>query len=214
MGGCTRLRRAVGQAAHSIDELHRPNNIASRLGHLDAKLVDDEAVRDHAGKRSGGARLARALGLSTRDPRQKRRLEPSAVLVRALKVDVGHRRSGRLWRCQAPPSSKGCPRAARVEPHVEGVSAAHPQRRLVRPAWRKQLGCGQCPPRVGAVQFDEVGDMRNRLGCQQHLTCADVVEGGQWHAPWPLTREAPFGAALDEGLKPRPSRRGYHVHVS
>ena len=73
-------RRLALRVLAALDDQARVDDVAQGLGHLGAALVEHKAVRQHA-------LVRRAAGGG--DGRQQRRLEPAAVLVAALQVQVG-----------------------------------------------------------------------------------------------------------------------------
>ena len=83
----------------------RRDGVAERLGHLAALLVHGEAVREHRLERRTAARADRF---------EQRRMEPAAMLIRALQIKVGGPRHVPGFK------DKSVGRAA-LEPHVDDV---------------------------------------------------------------------------------------------
>ena len=113
-------------APYLSHHLLRRGDVAERLRHLPALLVQDEAVRQHRLERGDAAGADRF---------QQRRLEPAAMLVRAFQIEV--RRAGQV--ALAPARRRGwsrfrtrhrrCPSPARSRPgcgHCRGSATAAP----------------------------------------------------------------------------------------
>ena len=162
-------------------------DVAERLRHLAALLVDDEAVREDAAVRRAVARA---------DADEQRRLEPAAVLVGAFEVQVG--RPGELRPC----GEHRLVARARVEPDVEDVALALERRaaallaRETRPARsRRRADSYQASALVVSKMRGRVLDERRR----QHRLAARLVQAsagiGTPHARW---REMHQSGRVDE----------------
>ena len=79
-----------------LDDVLRRDDIAERLRHLPAFVVDEEAVREHLPERRPPARA---------EPDQQRALEPAAMLIAAFEVHVGRPGQLRLPRAAPPRGS-------------------------------------------------------------------------------------------------------------
>eukprot|EP00967_Tisochrysis_lutea_P054010 scaffold67359_cov30-Tisochrysis_lutea.AAC.2 len=121
---------------------------------------------------------------------EERGLEPSAVLIRALEIQV----SG----VAQPLTRRGdaCPRGARVKPHVHRVGALTVPMRLGCVWFGQQIGLIRGPPDVSAVLGHESLDVGQRLGIEKRLVGLAVVEDRDGHAPRALARDAPVRARL------------------
>ena len=154
----------------------RRGDVAQRLRHLAALLVEREAVRQHA---VVGRAAARAAAL------EQRGMEPAAMLVRALEIEVGR------------PLQVGIAferedvRAARVEPDIEDVAHLLEVFGLVRVA-EEALGRA-LEPGVGALGPEGLDHARHHLGIAQRLAGLLVDEHRDRHAPGALARDAPVG---------------------
>mmetsp|Transcript_8242 Transcript_8242/g.24296 ORF Transcript_8242/g.24296 Transcript_8242/m.24296 type:complete len:568 (-) Transcript_8242:1103-2806(-) len=160
----------------ALDDRRRIDDVPDGLAHLAAVRVDAEAVRHDA---AVGRPAAHSHG------GDERGLEPAAVLVLALKVEV-HRRP-------EPVLDRG-PGGARVEPDVHGVRAPLVELRVRAQRLGQQLLRGQLPPGVRAALCHEPPHVRHDLGRQQRLARVLPVEGWDGHAPGPLPRDAPVAA--------------------
>ena len=168
--GVGRLRLLVGRA----------------LGNLLAVLVDDEAVGEDGlvGRRAKGD-----------DAIPEGRLEPAAMLVTALEIEVGWPRCAAL----AALEDSGLGRT-RVEPHVERVAPAG--QRLGRGPVGRQLdaledaGGADLVPEIGALGGDLVRDGADDAGIEVGLLVR-AVESDDRHAPRALAADAPVRARLD-----------------
>ena len=161
-------------------------HVAERLRHLAPVAVDDEAVGQHA---LVGRRVARA------DRLEQRGVEPAAVLVGALEVELGRpaQLGARL--------EHGGVAAARVEPDVEDVGllaeALAAALRAAR-ARGQELARGARVPLVGAVASRKIAATcsTSRSSSRSGLA-ARAVERDDRHAPDALARDAPVRAVRD-----------------
>ena len=168
-----------------VDELLRVDVVAEALRDLLPLGVDGEAVGDD-----------RVVGRAAprRDADQQRRVEPAAVLVGALEVDVG--RPGQVL----PLAERRRVGGARVEPHVEDV-------RLLVERGAAALRAGEARgqevlrlagvPRVGRLLLEDGSHVAREVGAEEDLAAALAVERRDRHAPQPLARDAPVGAGRD-----------------
>ena len=163
----------------------RRGDVAQRLRHLAALLVEREAVRQHA---VVGRAAARAAAL------EQRGMEPAAMLVGAFEIEVGR------------PFELGIAleredvRAARVEPDVEDVRHLLVILGLVLVA-EEALGRA-FEPHVGAFGAEGVDHAAHHLGIAQWLAGLLVDEHRDRHAPGALARHAPVRPLLDHAAQP------------
>ena len=173
--------------AHLVADLVGVDDVAERLGHLAALAVEGKALRDD--------RLVRSMAVGTHRGEQ-RALEPTAVLVGTLEVDV--RRVLQLGTILAD----GLPRHAGVPPYVEDVliglevmAAA-----LGADAGLAQIALGSVgEPSIGALLVEELDDGVERGVVHDLLAAVGARVAGDRHAPVALTADAPVGALLDHG---------------
>jgi len=174
-------------------------------------MRDDVAVR-----RLRDLALVRARHLG-----EQARLEPPAVLVRTLEVDVGERLVGAALVAHALLAQER-PRAARVEPDVHRVGAGAP---LGAPLGggalallgQDELGGVAGPPVVGpAVRLEDAHDVVD-VGRREerHLPGGGAgcrrVDDRDRHAPGSLPADAPLAAAVDVHLEGARAARGEEV---
>ena len=179
----------------------RGDHVAERLGHLAAVAVDDEAVREHRAVR--GAAVRRRRG-------QQRAVEPAAVLVAALEVEVGGPAQVRARLEHGRVADAG------LEPHVEDVglldAAVVPAAAGQRRAGRQELLGRALEPGVGALGRRTARSTRSndRVVEQQRLAALLAVEDRDRHAPGALARDAPVGPVRDHAeMRLRP-QAGIH----
>ena len=139
--------------------------------------------------RAVGRRVAGA------DRLEQRGLEPSAVLVRALEIEVGRPAELRAHR-----EHRGVA-AAGVEPHVEDVRFL--AEALARASWAARAG-GQEGRRVAHVPLvrartvpHDPGHVLHQRLVEQELIAPGAVEGHDRHAPHALARDHPLRAVRD-----------------
>ena len=167
------------------DDLLRLDGVAERLRHLPAFLVHEEAVGQDCPERRRAARA---------QTDEQRALEPTAMLVAALEVEV--RRPGQFF---AEGEHRFVARP-RVEPDVEDVL-------LALEGGRAALFTGQAlghellqrplVPGVGAVLVEDGrGAFDDRRG-EHRFATAGTVERRDWHTPGALAGDAPVRAARD-----------------
>ncbi len=174
-------QRRSTSAPYLVGHGLRCGHVAERLAHLAAGLVQHEAVRHHGLERCGTARA---------DGFQQRGLEPAAVLVRALEVEV--RRPGQATVTQR----EGVGRAA-LEPHVDDVHHLLVVRRV--PAGAEEAGGRRREPRVRAIRREPCHDAGDDRRVTQRLAGGAVDEDRDRHSPGALAADAPVGAAGDHG---------------
>src|SRR5437660_864358 len=172
------------------------DDVTEGLRHLPSLAVHEEPVGHDA---LVGRRVARPHRL------EQRGLEPAAVLVRALEIELG--RPVEL----GTSLEHGGVAATGVEPHVEDVAlfpeALAAALRASR-VGRQELARRACVPLVGALALAE--DRRDVLDdtlLEQERLAAGAVEGDDRHAPDALPRDDPFEAVrhhvVDAILAPR-----------
>ena len=147
--------------AQCAGQLLRRENIAERLGHLAAVFIHGETMREHA-----AIRCAAVHG----DRGQQRAVEPPAVLVRALEIQIARRGDFRANHAETVMHDAG------IEPHVHDVGGL-----VVLIQVDAQLGGRvQVEPRVDAVAFHQLGDFRDQLmGARMQLpghSCRRTME--------------------------------------
>ena len=122
-------------------------------------------------------------------------MEPAAVLVGALQVEVG--RPGEFVGMAA--AHHGVVRDAGVEPHVENVGGADVVGGLV--GSEEVLGFGGGPG-FDALFLDHLRDLFHDLkGARVQLARFLVHEEGERNAPVALTGDAPVGTVLDHRVE-------------
>ena len=154
-------------------------DIAERLAHLAAMLVEHEAMRQNGVERratTGADRFKQA------------RMEPAAMLVAAFQIQIGRPRQ------TAGFQREGVRRAA-LEPHIHNVHHLLILRRITIIA-QEARGRGGIPC-IGTLS-GEGGDhtVHHRL-ITQHLTGLFLHEHRNRHAPGALTADAPIRARGD-----------------
>ena len=167
---------------------------------LRAVVVDDEAVGDDL---LNGGRAARA------EADEQRALEPAAMLVAALEVDVG--RPGQL----GPGGQHRLVARPGVEPDVEDVALAFERGAAARRAGHAlgdELLDRPLVPGVGAVHVEDAGRALDERRRQQRFAALDAVDRRDRHAPGALARDAPVGPVGDHVRAavrgPRPASSG------
>src|ERR1043165_6736430 len=124
----------------------------------------------------------------------QRRLEPAAMLLVALEVDVGG--PGQL----RPRPQHGDLRAARVEPDVENVALlAVLALDALRARRAVEVGRRAVEPGVGAFALEELLHPGEELRRGDGFAAAFAIENGDRHAPEALAGDAPVGAVLAIG---------------
>ena len=151
----------------------------------------------------GDARPEGASALGP-DADEKRAVEPAAVLVVPLDVDVGG------------PGVVGLPledvvRGARLEPDVEDVEFLVE----VPAAAGRAGGFGRDErrgvadePGVGALGGEDRGDMAADTGVGQRPPAGPALEGRDGHTPRPLAGNAPVGPSGEHAVDPLPAPLG------
>ena len=144
--------------------------------------IDDEAVGENG--------LVGSL-VTHSDGEHKRALEPSAVLVGSLEIEVGRATEFGMSIHHGDVAGTG------VDPNVEGVAA-------LRGTFGKaeELGefdVGFFEPNVGAFFLDEIGDLLGKLGGDDGLGVS-IKEDRKRHTPGPLTGDTPVGTGFDRAV--------------
>ena len=172
--------------------LLRRNRIALRLRHLAAFAVDREAVGEQRLVGRNAVHHAR---------HEKRRVEPAAVLVGALEVEVGG--EGGLVLVRA--AKDGEMGRARVEPDVERVLDLVVALGVVA----QQLARVEPLPGLDPALLDPLGDRLHQLErVRVQLAAFLVDEERHRHAPLPLARQRPVRTAGDHPVQARLSPGG------
>src|SRR5262249_4821449 len=167
------------------DDLLGGGHVAFRLRHLLAGAVDDEAVRD-----DGVVRRATLDG----DAGEQCAVEPTAMLVAALEVDVGA--TAEL----GPPFHHRPPAAPGVEPDVEDVglwAEGRPSAARARHPGRHQLGHRATEPGVRPLALEDVGDVRAQGLARNRLAAGRAEDRHHRYAPVTLPGHAPVGTGRD-----------------
>ena len=203
--GDEQLARVVGAAdpqpedlrAQRVGHFLRRHHIALRLRHLAALAVDDEAV----GQQALVGRLA--VGHAGH---QQRGMEPAAMLVRALQVEVGGERGIVAVRA----AQHRVVRRAGVEPDIQRVAAlliggTFLTEKLLR---RNRL------PRLDTALLHTLGYLLEQLR-RARVQCARlaVQEERHRHAPLALARQRPVRPVADHAVQPRLPPRGEELGV-
>ena len=173
----------VFAALHQHGRIH---HVAQRFAHLAALLIEGEAVGEHPPV--GGVAVDGHRG-------EQAALEPATVLVAALQIEVGRV-------AQAPLLQHPGPGGAGIKPHVHGVGALAPLRRLGGMDRWQQAGLIALPPHIGAVLGDQALDVAEGGPVEQHLAGFAVVEDGDRHTPGALAADAPVAPLAHHGLDP------------
>ncbi len=169
--------------ARFLGDVLRRDDIALGLGHLLTLFVENEAMGQD------GVERRTAAGAATF---QQRRLEPAAVLVGTLKIEVG-----RPLAVITAFQGEGVGRA-RIEPDVEDVCDLLEVGRVVVAAQEVAVRAGE--PGIGALRGDEVDDALVDGFIHQGLARRLVDIHGQRCAPVALARDQPVRPAFDHGL--------------
>ena len=193
VGAVGRVLLLVATALHQHGGI---DHIAQGLAHLAALLVEGEAVGEHPPV--GGVAVHRHRG-------EQAALEPAAVLVGALQVEIG-------GAAQPAPFEHPGPGGARVEPHVHGVGALAPLVGLSGPGRRQQARLVPLPPDVGAVLGDQLPGVGQGVGVEQHLARLPVIKDGDRHAPGALAGDAPVAPLAHHGLDAVAAAGGQPLH--
>ena len=176
--------QAEDVGARLLDDVLRGDDVAERFRHLAPVLGHREAVGQH---RVVGRTPARAARF------EQGRVEPAAVLVRALQIEVG-----RPFQVRPPLQAEGVG-GTRIEPHVEDVGYHVPARVVVARPEEARLGAvGE--PGVGALGAEGGEDARVDLRIVQHRAVL-VGEHRDGHTPGPLARQHPVGPVLDHAAQ-------------
>ena len=176
VGGRDPQAQDVG--AKRLHDVLRLDAVAQRLRHLAAVLVHGESM---------GQALPVRRRLVDGDAGQQRGLEPAAMLVRALQVQV--RRLAQPARQQHRLVGD-----AGIEPDVEDVGDAVVLRGLVA----EQFGGIQRVPSIHAGALHAVGHLvHQRHAARMRLAGLAVHEQRDRHAPGALSRDGPVRAAFD-----------------
>ena len=181
--------------------LLRLDRVALRLAHLAAFPVDEESVSQKAPVRRHAVQHAR---------NQERRVEPAAVLVGPLQVQVGGKLQLPAVRAGAgflPVGSAhhGLVSGARVEPYVQ---------RVLHLDVLLRLGAQQLPGIEGLPRLDPrlLDPLRHALDqlerARMQLARLPVDEERHRHAPLALARQRPVGAVGDHSVQARLPPRG------
>ncbi len=181
--------------ARLLDHVLRRGDVAGRLRHLAALLVEHEAVREHHVEGRAAARAARF---------QQRGVEPATVLVAAFEIhhgvfaavglalDAGERREmNRVFKHEGV-------RRAGIEPDVENVVDFLPA--VIGELAEETFARARLVPGVGAFGLEGLDDADLDFGILQDLDRAVRLfldEHRDRHAPGALARDHPIGPRLD-----------------
>ena len=190
-------------APYFCEDLLRRDDVAEGLGHLAALAVDDETVRDDAGV----GRVA-----VERDRGQKGRLEPAAVLVVPLDVEVGrelprslfessgHSPERRTAMCETPESNQ----TSRMSVSFwKSAGEAAAGRRPAAGSPRRGARTRRRPP--PSRKIPATCSKKRRCSSGESLPGIDLaplavahrVEERDRRAPAPLAGDDPLAAVLD-----------------
>ena len=163
-----------------VHHLLRGHDVAERLRHLAALLIENKAMGQHAlvGRTAtGGAGL------------QKRRVEPTAMLVGAFQIQVC-----RADKVVALLENEGMGRSG-IEPDIEDVRHLLIFGRIViRP---EEPGRVRGEPAISALVTHRLDHTVDHRLVAKRLAAGHVDEHRDRHAPGTLAREAPVGTLLD-----------------
>ena len=203
IGGAHPHAQNVG--AGMLDHVLRRGDVAERLRHLVAALVEHEAVGEHDVERRAAAGAAAF---------QQRRLKPAAMLVGAFEIhhrlgpavglalDMGERRKNfRVFEHESM-------RRAGIEPDVEDIVDLPPV--LVGARAEEALARALRIPGVGAFLLERLGDARIHRFVVEDFGGAIALlahEHRDRHAPGALARDHPVGPALDHAVDAVLARR-------
>ena len=157
--------------AMASDHLLRRDHVPERFRHLAAHAVEHEPVGD-----DGLVRRA----TRHRDTAQKGAVEPTAVLVAALEIDV------RVPAELGTPLEDGLPARPRIEPDVEHVGLATELRSTARGAagaGGNEVSGGPREPRVAAFPREDRGDVLAEGLTRERLLTSLAVERDHGNAP-------------------------------
>ncbi len=183
---------AADIGAERLEEFLDIQRVAERLGHLLAVLVDHEPVGEDGV-------VGRATGRAQAD--EQRGLEPAAVLVGALEVEVDGEGGFAETVAQG-----GVPRRAGLEPDIEDVARLLERvevdvlRRIgvgAQVVVREEFARRHLEPRVAALLAEQLRDGAHGRGGEERGGLAAGVlleERGDGETPRALARDAPVGA--------------------
>ena len=201
-----RLRHPEPQDVRTILFNHflRHDGVADGFGHLQALLIEREAMRHHI---PIWCPPRGAHGL------QQRGMEPPAVLVGALHIDIGNAVLGPICPVTQGEGMGG----AGIKPHIQDIHHLVIGLRVHDPAQEPLLG----PVLIPAVRplsfkgFDNprvhicIAQQEVRIGRQ----CPLLGKAGQRHAPGALTRQHPVGTRFHHRMQAVAARFRGPVHV-
>ena len=182
-GGGPEPEQVRAEVLHDVGGVHA---VAEALVHRAALAVHGPAV--------GQAGLEGRAVSGCADGDQQARLEPAAVLIRALDIDVGGPVRGVVALQEGDVGRAGVkPAVERVAFLVEGLAAA------VRAdeALRDQLHRVLLKPDIGAVIQEQLGDVGVGLLVADGLAAVLAVEDGDRQTPAALAGDAPVVALAD-----------------
>ncbi len=165
------------------------DSVTERLAHLAAQLVERESVADDGAERGPGA---------SADRLQQARLEPAAMLVGALEVDIGG--PGQAARLEHEGVG-----AAALEPDVDDV--AHLLVLVGVAVVAEEAAGGRRIPGIRALLAEDADDPGHHLGVPQNLAGPTIDEHRDRHAPRALPRDAPVRAVGEHAVEPMAALR-------
>ena len=186
--------QAQDVGAQRLHDLLRRDHVAARLGHLVPRRIHGEAVREYA-----------TIGRAALDAgrREQRALEPAAVLVGALEIQIRRERQIRALR------EHRRMRHAGIEPDIEGVGHLV----VVRGLGAEEFSGIEIEPGVDPGLLDAQCHGLDQLGhARVYRTGLAVHEERDRHAPGALARDAPVRAVLDHALDAGASPRRHELH--
>ncbi len=184
--------------APAFDDFVGIQSVAKRLRHRLAFFVERPAVRDYAAKRR--------FVLDARG-HEKGAVEPAAILVRALEVNVS-----RPLRTLQDRQVRG----AGIEPHVENIVFLAPLCRTAGAlcSGRQKLVWRVLIPRIGALFFKPTHNVAQSAEIFQACSARVAIENDNGHAPKALARDAPVRAFLDHFVHAVFAPRGNPLDVT
>ena len=195
--------KAQDVGAVLFDDLVGRNDIAERLGHLHALLVEREAAGHNPaiGRTADGAAALKHRGM-----------EPAAVLVGAFEVDIGEA----IFRAILAVAQNESVGRAGIEPNIQNIKDLIVAFRI-NDAAEEPLFRALDIPAIGALCLEGRGDAGIHIGVPQKeigvgRQGALLGETGQRHTPCALAREDPIGPRFDHVVETVAARHGRPVH--
>ena len=185
-----------------LDHFLGINTVAKRLVHSSSLAVHNPAV--------GEDLLEGSAAIQCSHRGQKRGLEPTAVLIRALQINVGGPELGGAVHQRRIMGGAG------VKPAVQSILLLGKD---LATAMRTGQPLGDqlhgilLEPDIGTVLVKELRDLLNRLGSGHGLFTVGAVEHGNGKTPTALTGNTPVGTLADHGFHTVTAPCGEPLHV-